>query len=206
MSEVTDFTYAPGDNLKKFNKAIQKACAEVPVTHFEASPVKGGGVKVTLWTDYTEADEEDVKDDPSGDINVGDTITDGVPCSAFLAITNVQTSDQKALTDERLDTLADICQASVVEDIDLYDEDYDWLTPPEHPEAAPMYLPVKFSYTLRVFQIEATPEGEEEKHQGGDTTQASPKKDTKGPKNDPKKGSRKKPTEKDTKTDPAEKK
>ena len=165
MSEVTDLIYAPGDNLKKFNREIQRACSEVPVTHFEATLVKGGGVKVTLWTDYTEADEEDVKADDSGEIKEGEAITEGPPCCAFLAITSVENAEQRSLTNDRLEKLAELCQASVVEDINLYGEDYAWVGSPEETNASPMYLPVKFSYTLRVFEIQATTLEEEEEEE-----------------------------------------
>lgn len=166
MSEVTHLIYAPGDNLKKFNHKIRQACSEVPVTHFEACLIKGGGVKVSLFTDYAEADEDDVKNDETNEISVGDTITDGPPCCAYLAVTNVENVEQKGLTEDRLDKLADLCQSSVTEEINLTGQDFAWVAAQDangnlDPKAPPMYLPVTVSYTLIIFEIMARAEEDE---------------------------------------------
>ena len=186
MAEATHLIFVPGTNLKKFNQRIQQICSETPVTRITACLIKGGSVKLTLWTDDMIADEEDVAAGQIEDLKVGDPILEGDPVCALLTITSGETPEEAQKSEDRLEQLDEICASSIVEEINLVGQDYAWLQPRD-PDGdiidteTPLYLPVIISYTVLVFEIMTQAEDTGDDDEGDETPPEPPADDPNDP-------------------------
>lgn len=167
MSDATTLVKAPQEYMTSFNARLKAACAESPVTHAELSVIDGEP-EVTLYSDATEADEDDVKQGLAD--NVGEVIPNGPTITCGVCRLRARTEEESNLTEVRLDKLFGKAEGLIDEDRTIT------VTGPtvesfQFDKESPV-IPIQSyaHYKIVVWELE---EEEEEENQDDDTTAES---------------------------------